>query len=121
MKKIYFVLMLVSVLFVSCNTGTPVSLSEGTTYIQEYYPYNKIVVGSGGKTLSRYSGTDLCMTYQIKNGNELWTKYGKVAKVHTLWSGRSIYFDDFSTEDVAFWLNGGTGGTGRWNSRRDKQ
>lgn len=102
MKKIYFVLMLVSILLVSCNTDTPVFLSAGTKYTTGYSTDGELVVESGGKSISFYPRSYLGMTtYQIKNGNELWGNHGKVAKIKELKNG-NIRIYDCATNHISY-------------------
>ena len=83
MKKLLFVLLMVASAFAltSCSSQDVV-LSPNTTYYGNYSADGHITSSSSGKSFEYFPANSVFTnTYRIKNGNEVWSEYGKVAKI----------------------------------------
>lgn len=94
MKKVLFVLLLVATAFaLSSCSSQDVVLSPNTTYYGNYSVDGHITSSPSGKSFEYFPANSVFTNkYRIKNGNEVWSEYGKVAKISMRSNGSiSIY------------------------------
>ena len=106
MKKILLALVSSCLLAVSCGNSGPVTLPANTRFTTGYSADGYLVSSSSGKSFTWFPGnTVFTSTYKIKKGNELWTEYGKCARI-SMSSNGNIRIYDCSTRDLQFFLGG---------------
>ena len=86
----------------SCGSSAPVVLDPDTYYYTNYYADGHLVSDSSGTVLEYFPFRNVFTNvYRIKNGNELWSEYGKVAKI-TKYSDGTIRIHSCVNENIRF-------------------
>lgn len=106
MKRFLFFLLALCFFAVSCGSNDPVTLPGNVRYETGFYADGHMKSASDGKSLTLYPYDEVFTnTYIIKNGNELWTEYGKVANI-SLKSNGNIQISNCSTSYVRSAIGG---------------
>lgn len=94
MKKplIVLIIIVVALAMTGCSSQDVV-LSPNTRYYGNYSVDGHITSNGSGKSFEYFPVNSVFTnTYWIKNGNEIWSKYGKVAKISMRSNGSILIF-----------------------------
>lgn len=106
MKHILYFILCTCVLVTSCASDKQVNLPGNVKYSSGFSADGYLKTSSNGKSLTLFfSGSVFPSTYELKNGNELWTEYGKVAKISVKSNG-NIHIYNCSTSGVSHAIGG---------------